>query len=74
MVVDADKRKKPMEKRKGDQQTFIVKITNCQNGTWQGKVVWADEEKTKRFRSTLEMLRLMDEAMQVVASRQRKEA
>ncbi len=64
-----------MEKRKGEQQTFIVKITNCENGTWQGKIVWADEEKTLRFRSVLEMIRLMDEAMSVVAaSKLNKEA
>ena len=47
-------------RRKG---TFIVKVEYCQNGTWQGKVVWAEENRTERFRSMLELIKLMDEAM-----------
>ena len=43
--------------------TFIVKIEFCQHGTWQGRVIWADENKTERFRSALELVRLMDEAI-----------
>ena len=46
--------------RKG---TFVVKIEYCQNETWQGKVVWAEENRTERFRSMLELVKLMDEAM-----------
>ncbi len=53
-----------MEKSKRScKETFIVKIEYCQNGSWQGKVVWADENKTMRFRSTLELIRLMDDAI-----------
>ena len=43
--------------------TFIVKVDYCQNSTWQGKVVWAEENRTERFRSMLELIKLMDEAM-----------
>jgi hypothetical protein len=43
--------------------TFIVKVDRCQNETWQGRVVWADEERTEHFRSTLELLKLMDQAL-----------
>lgn len=43
--------------------TFIVKVDNCQNSTWQGKIIWADENRTQHFRSMLEMLKLMDEAV-----------
>jgi hypothetical protein len=43
--------------------TFIVKIDRCNNNTWQGEVVWAEENKKERFRSALELIRLMDEAM-----------
>ena len=48
------------DKKKG---TFIIKIDHCQNETWQGKVVWAEGETTERFRSSLELLKLMDEAL-----------
>ena len=40
-----------------------MKIEYCQNETWQGKVVWAEENRTERFRSMLELIKLMDEAM-----------
>ena len=43
--------------------TFIVKVNNCQNSSWQGELVWADEKKSLKFRSALEMIRLMDEAI-----------
>ena len=43
--------------------TFIIKVEDCQRGTWQGKVVWADEETTEYFRSALELLQMVDEAI-----------
>jgi len=43
--------------------TFIIKVEDCQRGTWQGKVVWADEKTTEYFRSALELLQLVDEAL-----------
>ena len=43
--------------------TFIVKIDNQQKETWQGEIIWAEEDKRRRFRSCLEMLKLMDEAV-----------
>ncbi len=43
--------------------TFIVKIEHCSNETWQGEVVWAEENKKEKFRSALELIKLMDEAM-----------
>ena len=42
---------------------FIIKVEDCQRGTWQGKVVWADHEITEHFRSALELLQLVDEAI-----------
>ena len=41
--------------------TFIIKIISQKNGTWQGKITYADENKTRYFRSMLEMLRLIEE-------------
>ena len=43
--------------------TFVVKVDNRQNNSWQGRIIWADENKTTHFRSMLEMLKLMEEAM-----------
>lgn len=44
-------------------ETFIVKITHTQNATWQGTVTWTDSEKTQMFRSALELIRLIDSAV-----------
>ncbi len=49
-----------IDKKKG---TFVVKIEFCQHGTWQGKVIWAEENRSERFRSTLELVHLMNEAI-----------
>jgi hypothetical protein len=47
-------------KQKG---TFIVKILDRQNATWQGTVTWTDEQQVQNFRSALELLRLIDGAL-----------
>ncbi len=40
--------------------TFIVKIINNQNSTWQGSITWVEEQKTQNFRSALEMIKMID--------------
>lgn len=49
-----------MEKEKG---TFVVHIQGTENATWQGQVVWADKNETQNFRSTLELIKLIDGAI-----------
>ncbi len=44
-------------------QNFVVSITHRQNATWQGSVTWVEENKTQSFRSALELLRLLDSAV-----------
>ena len=53
--------KSPFEGRK--KGTFIVKVDHCENETWQGNVVWAEENRSEHFRSALELIRLIDGAM-----------
>ena len=47
----------------GDRGTFLVRVQYRQNATWQGHVTWVEENKTVPFRSALELIKLMDEAM-----------
>ena len=46
---------------------FIVQVLNNQNATWQGTVNWVDEKRTQPFRSTLELLKLIDGALEETA-------
>ena len=47
---------------KGKLATFVVYIQYRQNATWQGDIVWVEQNTTRSFRSVLEMLKLMDNA------------
>lgn len=50
------------EKQKTD-STFIVHVRYRQNATWQGEIKWVNRNKTQYFRSSLEMVRLIEEAL-----------
>ncbi len=43
--------------------TFLVHVVDCQNATWQGIITWLEEKEKQRFRSALEMIKLMDMAI-----------
>ncbi|HIZ39766.1 MAG TPA: hypothetical protein H9968_07555 [Candidatus Anaerobutyricum stercoris] len=45
------------------EQTFLIKVFNDQHGTWQGSILWAEGKKEQYFRSALELLKLMDDAI-----------
>ena len=43
--------------------TFEIAVRFRQNATWQGQIFWTERNLKQNFRSVLEMLRLMDEAL-----------
>ncbi|MCL2200862.1 MAG: hypothetical protein FWB75_02765 [Oscillospiraceae bacterium] len=43
--------------------TFEISVKFQQNSSWQGQILWAEKNMKQNFRSVLEMLRLMDEAL-----------
>lgn len=47
----------------GEKGTFLVHIKYRQNATWQGQVTWAEKRETQNFRSALELLKLIDSAL-----------
>ena len=65
-AMDFVKGKIPYNSRK--KGTFIVKVDYCENETWQGRVTWAEENKTEHFRSALELIKLIDGATHVQLS------
>ena len=52
-----------MEIEEKDRATFVVHVKFRQKATWQGTIQWVDTNKTQSFRSTLEMIKLIDEAL-----------
>lgn len=60
-----ERKRKTMSDVQGDgKATFVVHVQFRRNATWQGTIQWVDGKKRQTFRSTLEMIRLMDEAME----------
>ncbi len=43
--------------------TFIVQIAYQQNDTWQGTLKWMNQGKEAHFRSTLELIHMIDTAV-----------
>ncbi len=42
---------------------FVIEIDRCENATWQGSILWTEKNITQKFRSALELIRLMDSAV-----------
>ena len=43
--------------------TFEISVKFMQNATWQGQIYWIERNQKQHFRSALEMIKLMDEAL-----------
>lgn len=52
-----------MEETGGKANTFIVKILQTQNKSWQGMVTWADKNETQCFRSALELMHMIQDVV-----------
>ena len=48
--------------------TFLIKIHYRQNASWQGSIQWLEINCTRFFRSYLELIFLMEEAMDKTAT------
>jgi len=51
------------EFRRGSIATFAVRIIFRQNSSWQGSITWLEGEQEQSFRSALELVFLMDNAL-----------
>lgn len=45
-------------------QTFIIEVEEVQDGSWQGSIEWLQGKKKQPFRSVMELLSLMDSAVE----------
>lgn len=50
-------------RKHGDRGTFIIRVKSRQHSSWQGLVTWTEEQKTIPFRSALELIKIIDEAL-----------
>ncbi len=55
-----------LEGKKGDIGSFIIRVKYRQNTTWQGEVIWVEKDERKYFRSALELLKLIDSALEEI--------
>lgn len=46
-----------------DPASFLIQVQFRQNATWQGTVSWSEQKATRRFRSMLELISLMNDAL-----------
>jgi len=51
------------ENMRGTKNTFEITVRFRQNATWQGNILWVEEQLKQDFRCVLEMLKLIDEAI-----------
>ena len=47
----------------GEMASFVIHVKKRQNSTWQGDIFWAEKQEKCYFRSALEMLKLIDNAL-----------
>lgn len=62
-VPFADTAERKTAERKQSIATFQINVMFRQNATWQGRLLWVDENMEASFRSVLELIRLLDSAL-----------
>ena len=58
-MVNADE----IMEKSGELATFVIHIKYRQNSTWQGDIFWTEKQEKRNFRSALELLKLIDGAL-----------
>ncbi|NLC78547.1 MAG: hypothetical protein GX683_02310 [Ruminococcaceae bacterium] len=55
---------KEQTEQNSDKATFVVTVLYRQNATWQGTLKWLEGGREEKFRSALELIKLMDSAVE----------
>lgn len=65
-ILDKSKKveKLDVQGKNGKCGTFIVHVKFRQNASWQGEVVWKEQNKREHFRSVLELIKMIDSALE----------
>ena len=59
-----DREERGLARRPGQAGTFTIRVNQRQNASWQGEVTWLEGKREESFRSVLELILLMDGALQ----------
>ena len=57
--------------KSGELATFVIHVKYRQNSTWQGDIFWAEKQEKCNFRSALELLKLIDSALDSAESEEK---
>ena len=49
--------------RRRCREDFIVRVIYNEHATWQGEIVWVEKQEKQYFRSALELIKLIDNAL-----------
>jgi|GEM_PF-875014 hypothetical protein len=58
-----DMQKDGSRESQSDNAIFLIQIQYRHNSSWQGRIVWLDKKQTLVFRSFLELVMLIKEAL-----------
>lgn len=53
-------------RKHGELGTFVIRVQHRQNSSWQGCITWVEKNRTLRFRSVWELLKLIVSAVETV--------
>lgn len=62
-----------LSEKKGDIATFVIHVRYRQHSTWQGDIFWGEKQEKVFFRSVLEMLKLIDNALDATDEKEPRE-
>ena len=62
MMAIVKEDEKLLEKH-GDMGTFVIRVQHRQHSSWQGRVTYLEENKSVYFRSVLELIKIIDGAL-----------
>ena len=48
--------------KRGDLGTFIIRVQQRANSSWQGRITWVEKNRTLKFRTVIEMVKLIEAA------------
>lgn len=53
-----------MKKNTNIKKSFLINVKKAHGHTWQGHIQWIEGQKEENFRSALEMIKLIDSAVE----------